>query len=779
MINEFIEENLLKKSYHYIDQLLPEFNFKLSNSENYWISQNTLRPDGRVGKGKGKVYVYQNRPQIIKCYTSSPSRNLISYIAERDNSNFYHTVQNIANIVGIELPSINETEIQNHIEKTDFYLQINGFFKNQLFTKKGEQTLQYLKERGFENDFLIKSDFGHFPGIKDTQKFLNDNKIGEELIKRFNQEFYIKEEYSLSLASHNKNNLIDGFIFRKIDSSKDKYRYSKNYTKSKQLFNLQKNNEYPIILVEGQIDALVLESNDIKNVQSIGGSKASKEQISQLFNQKSKAITVCLDSDKAGKEGTKEIIDKLLEKDQYGDLSLSICQLPDNSDPADILTTKGKTAFLNYLDKSIPLHKFLHQQIIDSLNLDFTKATSLQASQYAKEIVKTASKIPNQLTKGWFLDYSLQYSQGVLQISKESLQKAEEKIRFDRDKENERKNLQQSTFIAQKLLQEGNLNNAKEILQKEISKIKTDQINESIENYHFDDFITDIKNIEDDLETGIDSLNEIFSIPSSAITLIAARPSHGKTTFMLNMLINLSQLYKDKTFLFFTYEEPRSNVVMKLLLRLINHEFEFSEKRGYNCSYKKLIYYIHQENNDDEIIESAKNYLKDLMKSNRLMVFEKSLEAKDLAIAIKKLSKKMNIGGVLVDYIQKIPLKTKKTGYEVVKEISATILHEIAVPLKLPVILGAQLNRTGEVKDIQQMNLSMLREAGDLEQDANTVLFLHNSTFVDKEENNYIYPSNGESFVQVKTMKRRNGKTGGTCDLVLDGEKKLISAYKT
>ena len=72
----------------------------------------------------------------------------------------------------------------------------------------------------------------------------------------------------------------------------------------------------------------------------------------------------------------------------------------------------------------------------------------------------------------------------------------------------------------------------------------------------------------------------------------------------------------------------------------------------------------------------------------------------------------------------------------------------------MPIILGCQFNR--EVKEEKDLNLSSLREAGDIEQDANLVLGLYNAAMQTAEKDDTPFMQT-EAELIVKILKNRNG----------------------
>jgi replicative DNA helicase len=232
--------------------------------------------------------------------------------------------------------------------------------------------------------------------------------------------------------------------------------------------------------------------------------------------------------------------------------------------------------------------------------------------------------------------------------------------------------------------------------------------------YAMEDLMEDLRFIRDGLKTGYDALDEKLRIPQGAITVIAGRPGHGKTTFMLNLFLHLTKAQKDRRHYFFSYEEARSKLAIKIL------EIMAGEVLSKEFNMEAYIHYLREKRHREpnQKIERALREYTDLTSSGRLWLLDSRLPAEDLASLIGSLTGHGGTGAVIVDYFQKIPLKEYRRSQELryleLKQVSAILLEQ-AVSLDIPVIVGAQFNRAGE-------EMENIREGADITQDANLVL---------------------------------------------------------
>ena len=233
-----------------------------------------------------------------------------------------------------------------------------------------------------------------------------------------------------------------------------------------------------------------------------------------------------------------------------------------------------------------------------------------------------------------------------------------------------------------------------------------------------------------DLDTKINGLNK------SDLLLIAARPAMGKTSFALNIGLNVAKKYK-KTVAFFSLEMSREQLAMRLLS---GESFVDSQKMATG----KL--------SDDEwsklCVASAALTQTDIRVDDNPSITVAEMNAK-----CRRLD---NLGLVIIDYLQLM----SGSGYGRNNDNRVTVVSEISRALKVmakdlnvPVICLSQLNRAAESRTDKRPVLSDLRESGAIEQDADEVLMLY--------RDDYYNPNTEEKNVaECIVVKNRHGETG-------------------
>ncbi len=268
------------------------------------------------------------------------------------------------------------------------------------------------------------------------------------------------------------------------------------------------------------------------------------------------------------------------------------------------------------------------------------------------------------------------------------------------------------------------------------------------EPFRLEQLIEDIKKIPDGLLTGFESLDQLITIPPNAVTIIASRPKHGKTCFMLNMLLNMCRQYKEKHFLFYTYEEPKWEIMIKLLNMCGTKQFTQQEgiksnldRWKYEFKHTDIETLKKKANNDKEYSEYSglKNFL-DI--SPRIHLISSRHNVIDLVDSIQSFEKAFNVGAVFIDSFQKIQPGDEKNTIKPQPQLQdiSDHLRKLANETRFPLIVSAQLTAgpkgSPEYDDLWEENL---RGAENPDQNADLIIGLQNysrSKFIGSNINN-------------------------------------------
>jgi replicative DNA helicase len=282
------------------------------------------------------------------------------------------------------------------------------------------------------------------------------------------------------------------------------------------------------------------------------------------------------------------------------------------------------------------------------------------------------------------------------------------------------------------------------------------------------------------LRTGYQDLDNVVRIPQAAITLVAGRPAHGKTAFMFNLMLSMAEVYPQKRFMFFSFEEPSHHILTKVLNVLVGEDLQehYWQYPGANTNYSYLKAYLKHKRTNVPVIEVAKLKLQELLDSGRVQVIDGNHTVEDLdGILAGEIRKEgLPVGSVFLDYIQRMHTsKQTQDKRTEIAHISDQVL-QIAKGTGLPLILGAQINRdavgstkavSSTKKEARKPALENLKEAGNLEEDANLVLSVFNlSRETPKTEDGESWGQEVE--LELTALKNRDGKANASVKVTFD-----------
>jgi replicative DNA helicase len=243
--------------------------------------------------------------------------------------------------------------------------------------------------------------------------------------------------------------------------------------------------------------------------------------------------------------------------------------------------------------------------------------------------------------------------------------------------------------------------------------------------------------------TGFMSLDRITGgWQKNDMIVIAARPSMGKTAFVLSMARNAAVTF-NKPVAFFSLEMSS----VQLVNRLISAESGIPGDRIMRGQLEEYEYsQIHSK-------------IKELTEAPLFIDDTPALSVFEFRSKCRRLKQQHDIQLAVIDYLQL--MSGGNTGGNREQEIStiSRSIKEVAKELNIPIIALSQLSRSVETRggDKRPM-LSDLRESGAIEQDADIVAFLYRPAYygiTEDEEHNNI-----EDLTEVLVSKHRNGATG-------------------
>ena len=238
--------------------------------------------------------------------------------------------------------------------------------------------------------------------------------------------------------------------------------------------------------------------------------------------------------------------------------------------------------------------------------------------------------------------------------------------------------------------------------------------------------------------TGFKDLDyKTAGLQPSDLILIAARPSMGKTAFVLNIAEHIC--FKEKKGVaLFSLEMSREQLVNRLLA-LESHVDSKSIRNG-NLTPKDW----------EGLIEGAST----IGESKLIIDDTPGITIGELRSKCRKYkAENKDLSVIMIDYLQLMSGSGRSDSRQ--QEISdiSRALKSLARELKVPVVALSQLSRAVEKRDDHRPMLSDLRESGAIEQDADVVMFLYRDDYYNKD-------TERPGVAEVIVAKQRNGPIG-------------------
>jgi DNA primase catalytic core len=777
-ITDWIKTELYPTLYESIDTALPEHNFKRYSGG--WRSKTYLDSSPHKDRIDKTVITKQAPGYILEQggYTLS----LVDYIMRRDNLEFIPAVETLAKAVGLQLPKgdIDFNTYQRDKDQITLLESCNSYFIYCLENSTGaDEVRAYLSSRGYSDEDVKAMELGYIPDQDKLFKYLLSKGYSQSLIDevvKLNKGIGSTHKLTIPYRSGGS---IKGFKYRTIGEAIPKYLNSTGLDRLGGFFNLLGiKGDKDLVIVEGELDSLSATARGVENIVATGGSSISSDQVKDAIKRGAKSFSLCLDTEPGKEEETAKRISSAIEVILgEGVNRVYIVTLPDlggeKTDPDKLIKENGVEAFREAIRGALPYYEYYLQELLNKY-AKIEDEVGLQPKDIDRlldEVVELSYKIPEPTDRDRFkkLFTSLEAIK-ELGITEESLSITIDRLTSSKNKELRDKDLKKLLSEATQLQTKGDTDKALDLLNNGVKEtITKGAIDLLPPPMSFNNLLDEIANLPPAYKTGYSSLDKFIGFTPGAITLIAGRPSHGKTTFMFNLLLEMSRLYKDESFYFFTYEEPVKNISVKLLNRLVATDLSqyYREIKDLSkpTNYEFLKSYIKTRRTDIQAIEEAKKQLQYLIDSQKIRVIDKNYSVEELYNLILYINKKERIGGVFIDYIQRMRTdrKTQDKRTEIA-HISDQVL-QIAKDSGLPLILGAQLNRDAKAKP----TLENLKEAGNLEEDANTVLSVYNeSRERDETATGETYKGAREVELEIKALKNREGEVNQTATLIFD-----------
>ena len=247
------------------------------------------------------------------------------------------------------------------------------------------------------------------------------------------------------------------------------------------------------------------------------------------------------------------------------------------------------------------------------------------------------------------------------------------------------------------------------------------------------------------IKTGYSAVDrKIGGLNKSDLILIAARPGMGKTSFALNIAVNVA--LKKRRVAIFSLEMSSEQITSRILsCEALVESNRLRSGSLEEADWVKLV-------QTAQVLSGAQIFIDDTA----------GITVSEMKAKLRRLH---DVDLVIIDYLQ-LMSSGKRTDNRV-QEVSEMTrnLKLMARELDVPVVVLSQLSRATESRTGHRPMLSDLRESGSIEQDADIVMFLYRESYYQLQEG---APAPEQDTVECIVSKNRHGETG-TAVLLWDG----------
>jgi len=234
------------------------------------------------------------------------------------------------------------------------------------------------------------------------------------------------------------------------------------------------------------------------------------------------------------------------------------------------------------------------------------------------------------------------------------------------------------------------------------------------------------------IKTGLADMDaQIDGFADGGLYVLGARPSMGKTALALNF-VNQA-IFKDIPTMFFTMEMPSDEVTYRQICAAASLNTG-AQKNMQEEDWPKITAGFNMLKDKPFIIDDGAGYNIDYLKNN-----------------IRTHASKHDKSFYVIDYLQLIRIKgddaVRGTG-EITRELKL-----LAMSIRRPILLLSQLNRGLEQRPDKRPNMSDLRQSGEIEQDADVIIFIYRDEVYNEN-------SQDKGIAELIVRKNRQGETG-------------------
>lgn len=322
--------------------------------------------------------------QIYKCFSCGAAGNVFTFVQNFENVSFIEAVKIVAEKIGYQINGVFKQEtVLKYQKEYDLMEFVNKYYENNINTKNGLGAKDYLYKRGLSDEDISKFRIGLSPDEPATLKNILEKKgytiktiedLG--LVNDVDGKFFDVFRGRIMFPLYDTEGHVIGYsarIYRgealaKYINTKETYLYKKgNYLYNYHLAKDEAKRSKKLIIVEGQMDAIRLYINGVKNVVALMGTALTKEQV-ELIKRLRCEVILGLDGDEAGKMATLKNGEILTQNN----INAQVIRINLKKDPDEYVLTYGIDGYLKMINNPVDYLDFKLSTLQDGINSENT-----------------------------------------------------------------------------------------------------------------------------------------------------------------------------------------------------------------------------------------------------------------------------------------------------------------------------------------------------------------------------------------------------------------------
>ena len=822
---DFLDEMVLPAIFERLDIVFPEFGWKPKDAG--WIATNYEFTKQRLGAAARRVIC--NRPSGFLIYGGDAT----SWTAWENGGapptgrDFVEVIKRLAKKADVdptplEQRSWSPTDHQRLAERERRRALFETFLstaRNELQggTKKALTARAYLEERGLLA-YLETTELGLYTTHGEVLRQLQNAGFTQEEIESAHLDHDGRWEGRVLIPWRDPWGHLTTFAARDVTGKAEagaKYLYLKG-AKKPDFFGLDvalrdqerpgrlNNSSQPLVVVEGLLDVVSIQARGFSAIAAFGGSGRGRIQaIGHLGRRRVRSVILLPDNDEEGRRAVLELASSLGQiRDVTNTPAVYIvdpAELGDAKDPDELVRNTDLAELHKVLQRAQGAGIYQGYTLLNELTPASSELVRRQAVEQIFEFLSNLSGVQSILDEEDLLRLTAQRTGYTL----EGLREVERRHLERRHREAQHQGMERllRTGLDALQTQPVNAQHLSVSISDELSALQARTIH-GPPSFSVDRLDRESALMSTGRASGWGPIDEMdVRFGAGELALVAARTGHGKTTFLVCLLLNwlraAERAREDALYVLYSSEEPEIRIYHRLLSLLTTEEVDSNQ--GDRAWTRRQVRSFLRNPRDHEqtwpsspqILHAAKARLR-AWEDRLQIVYRPEWTAQEIANHVKEIADRRPLGAVMVDYLQRIPAPPGRHERRDI-EISAInrTFKSLSVSLAAPMIVAAQIGR-GAIPDSERLKLSNatyekaldklkarrpqvhhLREGGG-EQEPDLILGLMNYRADYQEEISREATLPESTRLEVGTLKNREGIVGQWGRLAFVGRYGLI-----